>query len=474
MPKNRIIVVDDEKAMRDFLKIMLAKEGYDVRTMASGDKALEYCKSNPFDLVITDVKMPGMSGVEFLKALRQFDDEVPVIMITAYASVDTAIEAMKAGAYDYFTKPFNVDEIKLDIRKALNFRELKRENRLLKKDLKSRYDFANFIGTSPAMARTYGLIISVAKTRTNVLITGESGTGKELVARAIHYESDRRDGPYVAINCGAIPENLMESELFGHMKGAFTGAVSGKVGLVEQADGGTLFLDEITEMAPHLQVKFLRFIQERTFRRVGATGDTPVDLRIIAASNKDVEVEIKAGRFREDLFYRLNVIRINMPPLRDRMEDVALLVRHFIEKYSGEHGHDIMNISEEAMRMLMEYDYPGNIRELENIIERAVTLEPTKTITHESLDPDLFMHTDTRGPSKAGTPDSGEQRGWQWGREIPPEGIDMEKTVQEFERAMIAEAMKKSGGVKKKAAELLGLSFRSMRYKLSKYDLSES
>ena len=469
MAKNMIIVLDDEKAMRDFLKIMLVKEGYDVKAMASGAKALEYCRANPFDLVITDVKMPAMGGVEFLKALREFDSEVPVIMVTAYASVETAIEAMKAGAYDYFTKPFNVDEIKLNVSKALNLRELQRENRLLKKDLKSRYGFANLIGTAPAMAEIYALIGSVAKTRTSIMITGESGTGKELVARAIHFESDRRDKPFVAINCGAIPENLIESELFGHMKGAFTGAVSLKEGLVGQADGGTLFLDEITELPSHLQVKFLRFIQERNFRRVGGTEDILVDIRIVAASNKDVEVEVSEGSFREDLYYRLNVIGIKMPPLRERMEDVAPLVRHFLGKYSREYGKKTEDISAEAMRMLMEYDYPGNIRELENMVERAVTLEPTKTVCPESL----FTHVLNR-PSATGLVEASVAPGRQMFVEIPPEGLDIEETVAEFERVMIAEAMKKSGGVKKKAAELLGLSFRSMRYKLSKYDIPES
>ncbi len=468
MTNSMIIILDDEKAMRDFLKIMLVKEGYRVKAMASGAKALEYCRANPFDLVITDVKMPAMGGVEFLKALREFNTEVPVIMVTAYASVETAIEAMKAGAYDYFTKPFNVEEIKLNIRKALNFKELKRENSLLKKDLKSRYGFANLIGTGPAMAETYALINSVAKTRTNVLITGESGTGKELVARAIHFESDRREKPFVAINCGAIPENLIESELFGHLRGAFTGAVSPKEGLVESSDGGTLFLDEITELPQHLQVKFLRFIQERNFRRVGGTEDIPVDIRIVAASNKDVGAEVKAGSFREDLFYRLNVIGIKMPPLRERMEDIALLVRHFLGKYSREYGKKIEDISEEAMGMLMEYDYPGNIRELENIIERAMNLEPTNTISTKSLATHIVNRTAATGPGALSAPLS------RLCVEIPAEGIDMEKTVAEFERVMIAEAMNKSGGVKKKAAELLGLSFRSMRYKLTKYDISES
>ena len=462
--KATIVVVDDEKDMRDFLDIMLRKEGYDVECMPSADSALAFCRGNGFDLVITDLKMPGMNGVELLRAVKELDRDVPVIMITAYASVDTAIDAMKAGAYDYFTKPFKLDEIKLNIRNALSFRNLKRENERLRKDIKSRNGIANLIGESHAMEEVHVLIRSISRAKANVFITGESGTGKELVARAIHYEGIAANGgeqsPFVAINCGAIPENLIESELFGHARGAFTGAVSSKEGLVEQADGGTLFLDEITELPLHLQVKLLRFIQERNFRRVGSTSDITVDLRIIAASNKDVETEVREGRFREDLFYRLNVIRINIPTLRERKEDIPLLAAHFIEKYSKVHGKSVKEISSEAMGLLVSYDYSGNIRELENLIERAITLETSEVLTPGSLP----GYLKDRGLEMAG-----EQA-----LKVPSDGLDLEKTVEEFEKAIIADALRKSGGVKKKAAELLGLSFRSMRYKLSKYDITEN
>ncbi len=468
MRKDRILIVDDEKDMRDFLEIMLRKEGYDTVSAPSARAALEDYSKNNFDLVITDIRMPEMEGLEFLKALKEMDPEAVVIMITAYASVDTAIEAMKAGAYDYFTKPFKVDEIKLNIKKALKLKSLEKENTLLKKDLKIKYGFGNLIGTSPKMAEMYGLIMSIVGTRTNVFITGESGTGKELVARAIHFESSRKEKPFVAVNCGAIPENLLESELFGHMKGAFTGAVANREGLAEQADGGTLFLDEITELPLHLQVKLLRFIQERNFRRVGGASDISVDIRLIAASNRDVEAEVGAGRFREDLFYRLNVIRINIPPLRERREDIPVLLRFFMEKFGKSLGKDLKGVSEEALKLLVDYDYSGNVRELENIVERAVALESSNRITAESLPAALKagyggdnLHAGIRPQPYNGVP------------EIQAEGMDLEKKVEEFEKAIIKAALRKSGGVKKKAAELLGLSFRSMRYKLSKYDIPE-
>ena len=469
MAKNRILIVDDERDMREFLEIMLRKEGYEARSMENAKHALEYCAKNPVDLVISDIRMPGMDGVDFLKALKELDPEILVIMITAYASVDTAIEAMKCGAYDYFTKPFNIDEIKLNIKKALKARSLEAENRLLKKDLKNMFGFSNLVGSSPRMVELYGLITSIAPARTNVFITGESGTGKELVARAIHFESERKDKPFVAINCGAIPENLLESELFGHHKGAFTGAVANKAGLAEQADGGTLFLDEITELPLHLQVKLLRFIQEKNFRRVGGSNDITVDVRFIAASNKQVEAEVKAGRFREDLFYRLNVIRIYLPPLRERKDDIPLLARHFIEKYNKALGKDIKRVSEEAMALIIDHDFAGNVRELENIIERAVTLETTDTVTVGCL-PEYLRGGSGDGAAGAKAV-SGTQAETNGG--VPTGGMDLEKTVEDFEKAMIVDALRKSGGVKKKAAELLGLSFRSMRYKLSKYEIPE-
>lgn len=468
MPKDRILIVDDEKDMRGFLEIMLRKEGFEAESREDAAAALDYFREKPFDLVISDVKMPGMGGLEFLKALKELDPEVLVIMITAYASVETAIEAMKAGAVDYFTKPFNIEEVKLNINKALRLRKLEKENRRLKKDLKTKYSFSNLIGDSPRMKEIYSLIVSIAGTKTNVFITGESGTGKELAARAIHYESERKDAPFVAINCGAIPENLLESELFGYQKGAFTGAVANKAGLAEQADGGTLFLDELTELPLHLQVKLLRFIQERNFRRVGGNTDMTVDIRVIAASNRDLEAEVKAGRFREDLFYRLNVIRINLPPLRERTEDIPMLARHFMNKYCAALGKEIKKLSEEALTLLLEHDFSGNVRELENIMERAVTLETSDTIKASSLPEYLRQKAFTVAHAS-------ERTATEVAHEIRSGGgkVDLEKTVEEFEKAIIMDALKKSGGVKKKAAELLGLSFRSMRYKLSKYDIQD-
>jgi two-component system response regulator PilR (NtrC family) len=386
--------------------------------------------------------------------------------MTAYASVDSAIEAMKAGAYDYFTKPFNIDEIKLHLKRALRLKKLEQENILLKKDINSRYGFSNIIGSSPLMVEVYELITSVADTRTSVLISGESGTGKELVARALHTESERKDKPFVTINCGAIPENLLESELFGHKKGAFTGAVKDKAGLAEMADGGTLFLDEITELPLNLQVKMLRFLQEKTVRRIGGIVDKKVDIRLITATNRDVESEVKAGRFREDLFYRLNVLGIDLPPLRKRKEDIPKLAEFFLEKYVGETGKNIKRISEDAMELLLDYDYTGNVRELENAIERGVALEATELLTAGSLPPSIRDYKATGG----GEADARVGQDAPSVVVITEAGVDLERVVSEFERSIIMDALDKTGGVKKKAADLLKISFRSMRYKLSKYE----
>jgi two-component system response regulator PilR (NtrC family) len=467
--KAKIIVVDDEKSMREFLGIMLDREGYRVESFASAEDALEHFSADGCDVIIADLKMPGMGGLELLKKVKALSPDIVVIVITAYASVATAIDAMRAGAYNYFTKPFNIDEIKVHVARAVEWRMLERENVLLKKDLKSRYGFSNFIGTDPRMVEIYELIMSVAETKTNVLITGDSGTGKELVARAIHSEGDRKDKPFVSINCGAIPENLLETELFGHQKGAFTGAVSNKAGLVELADGGTFFLDEITELPVNLQVKILRFIQERIFRRVGGTVDKSVDIRLISATNKDIETEVRTGRFREDLFYRLNVIRINVPPLRLRKGDIPLLAKHFLDKYCTEHGKSLRGISERAMDLLVDYDYTGNVRELENAIERAVAVETGDFVTPASLPPSIREKLQAVAAPAVIQPLDGPGGSVH----IPSGGIDIEKTVRDFEVAMIKEAMSMAGGVKKKAAELLGLSFRAIRYKLGKYGIQK-
>ncbi|HEY8370461.1 MAG TPA: sigma-54 dependent transcriptional regulator [Thermodesulfobacteriota bacterium] len=455
---DRILIVDDEASLLEFLEIMLAKEGYAVVTARTGAEALARIGQETFDLVITDVQMPEVSGLELLRRVKEVSPDTAVIMITAFASAETAVEAMKEGAYDYITKPFKVDEIKLVIKNALERRNLSRENLLLKKELKTKYNFSNIIGSSPEMLKIYNLIQRVAATRTNVLISGESGTGKELVAKAIHYNSPRKDKPFVTINCGAIPENLMESELFGHKKGSFTGAVANKMGLFEAAHEGTLFLDEIGELTPPIQVKLLRAIQERTFKPVGGTEDVTVDVRIICATNKDLEKEVAAGTFREDLFYRLNVIQINLPPLRERREDIPILAQHFLEKYAKELGKDIRKISAEAMALLQQYSYPGNVRELENIIERSVALESTNVILQESLPTFLTRRDETKGTFGV-VPD------------IPAEGVNLEDLVGALERTLLLKALEKSNGVKKKAAKLLKISFRSMRYRLEKYGI---
>ncbi len=454
-----IAVVDDEQDMRTFLEILLRRSGYSVMSFPTAERAIAYCRANSVDLVVTDIRMPGMDGVALLKELKAIDPDMPVIMITAYASVDTAIEAMRSGAYDYLTKPFNIEEIKLNVAKALEFRRLNIENRLLKERIRESRGIKGIISQSPAMLEIFRLIKGVAATKASVIITGESGTGKELVARAVHFEGDPLNNRFVAINCGAIPVNLMESELFGFERGSFTGAVSEKEGLVEQADGGTLFLDEITEMPLQLQVKLLRFLQERSFRRVGGREDRSVDLRVIAASNKDVSIEVEAGRFREDLFYRLNVIHIALPPLRERTGDIPLLAEYFMRKFCKKHGKVIKGITKEALQRLSSLDYPGNIRELENIIERAVALEATDMLRPVSL------------PQEGGERTMAAVGGYNI--EVTDSGIDFEKTVEDIEKEMIISALKKAGGVKKKAAELLGLSFRAMRYKLSKYEIHE-
>lgn len=465
MPKEKILIVDDEKGIRDVLEIMLKKDGYRVNAASSGEEAIKLFNSATYALVISDIRMKDMDGVELLKKIKEVNPETIVLMVTAYASVDTAIDAMKAGAYDYITKPFKIDEVKHIIKNALDRKRLEAENILLKKELKSRYGFANLIGTSPKMLEIYEIIKRVANTKTNILITSESGTGKELVARAIHYEGVRKGKPFVPINCGAIPENLIESELFGHQKGAFTGAVANKTGFFELANEGTIFLDEITELPVQLQVKLLRVIQEKNFRRVGGIEDISVDVRIIAASNKDIEKEVKEGRFREDLFYRLNVIPIHMPALRERQEDIPVLSQHFLKKYCTELGKDIKKISGEAMEHLLKYHYPGNIRELENIIERAVALEPTDIILPESL-PE-YIRSQGQGVRSQKIGETAEQTI----NPQVPSGLGLDKAVEDYEKAIILDTLKKAGGIKKKAAELLGLSFRSMRYKLDKYGI---
>jgi two-component system, NtrC family, response regulator PilR len=458
MIKDKILVADDEQSMREFLDIMLKKEGYKVSLASNGEEVVKLVDNDLFDLVLLDIRMPKLDGISALKKIKANAPETIVIMITAYASADTAIKAMKEGAYDYITKPFKVEEIKLIIKNALEKKNLQKENILLKQVVRDRYHFGNIIGQSPKMMALYDLLEKVSPTKTNILIAGESGTGKELVAKAIHYNSPRKEKPFVTLNCGAIPESLIESELFGHMKGAFTDAIATKKGLFEVADEGTIFLDEISELPLLMQVKLLRVLQDKEFKRVGGTEDILVDVRIISATNKDLEEGVKEKRFREDLFYRLNVIQIKLPPLRDRKEDIQILANHFLKKYSEELSKNILKITPEALQILLNYDYPGNVRELQNIIERAVALESSQELTAYNLS----SYLSGQPLLKKGPIDI----------EIPSEGIDLEKMVEDLERTLLLKALDKTKGIKKKAAELLHINFRSMRYRLEKYGLN--
>jgi len=453
----RVLVVDDERSMQEFLEIFFRREGYEVVTVGDVDAALLALETDDFDVVISDIQMPGRSGLDLLRAGREVAPDAVFVMITAFASTESAIEAMREGAYDYITKPFKVEEIRLTVEKALEKKVLRSENQRLRSELRHQKRHRAIVGNGRAIQRVFDLIDQVAETKTNVMICGESGTGKELVARAIHERSPRSDAPFVAINCGAIPENLLESELFGHVKGAFTGAVQNKAGLFESAEKGTLFLDEIGELTPALQVKLLRAIQERRIRRVGGTRDEAVDVRILAATNRRLEDRVAEGRFREDLYYRLNVIQITLPPLRERVEDIPLLVQHFVEKYAAELGRKIQGMDEAALRRLADYAFPGNVRELENLVERAVALSRDEVIGVDVLPPSVL-----RPPTSAPV------------SRISSDGVDLEALVADYERGLLMEALERSGGVKKRAAALLGISFRSFRYRLEKLHLDDA
>ena len=452
----RILVVDDEQSMQEFLEIFLRREGYEVQTAGDVDTALAYLESDDFDLIITDMQMPEKTGLDLILAAQDVSPETLMIVVTAFGTTDSAISAMKEGAYDYLTKPFKVDELRIVIEKALEKKLLSSENRRLKQELRSQSRDRNIIGTSRAMQEVFDLIAQVAETKTNVLVSGESGTGKELVARAIHDQSSRQGQPFVAINCGAIPENLLESELFGHVKGAFTGAVQNKEGLFETATGGTLFLDEIGEISLPLQVKLLRALQEKSIRRVGDTVDRKIDVRIVSATNRRLEEEVAAGRFREDVYYRLNVIQLTLPPLRDRIEDIPLLAQHFIRRFADELGKDVEGMDGAAYDLLAEYGFPGNVRELENLIERAVALSRGPTIGPDLLPPTVTQSRESEPAVR-----------------ITADGIDLETLVADYERSLLREALVQSKGVKKQAARLLGISFRSFRYRLEKLSLED-
>ena len=452
MPSPRVLVVDDERSMRELLDITLRQEGYDVTLADGGEEAIRVLDEGAFDLVVTDLRMRPVDGLGVLRAVKERAPRTAVLMVTAFASTDTAIEAMKLGAYDYVTKPVKLDELRLTIANAIERNRLQAENQALRRQLHKERSFVNFVGRSRKMLEVYETIRKIADSPSNVTITGETGTGKELVAQAIHHESPRRDQPFVSVNCGAIPEGLMESELFGHLKGSFTGAVSDTPGLFSAADGGTLFLDEITEIPEAVQVKLLRATQERAVRRVGDTRDRRVDVRLIAASNRDLARAAAAGVLREDLFYRLNVIPIHLPPLRERQEDIPLLVSHFIQKLARETGKEVRGISPEALTILEHYRWPGNIRELENTIERAIVLGTGPMLDVEALPAELFCPTPARDISF----------------EIPPGGLDLEAMLMRIEGQLLQTALDRSGGVQTRAAELLKMSFRQFRYKLQK------
>lgn len=458
MSKAKLLIVDDEESIREFLEIMLKKEGYEVTLAEDGQRAKDLLLKKSFDMIISDLQMPHVTGIELLKHVRESYPETLFMMITAFGTTETAVDAMKMGAYDYLTKPFKIDEVRINLQNALRSKNLEVENKVLKKELNKEYSFQQIIGNSSAMHQVFELVKRVSGTPTNILITGESGTGKEVVAKAIHYNGPMKDRPFITVNCGAIPENLMESEMFGHKKGSFTGAIADKAGLFEVADGGSLFLDEIGELPLTIQVKLLRAIQERIIRRVGGTEDSKVDVRIIAATHRNLEDMVSKGTFRQDLYYRLNVINIKTPALRDRKEDIPLLAAHFLKKFNQRLNKNIQSISAEAMEQLKLYDYPGNVRELENMIERTIALESGATILPESL------------PPMVNTP-SGRKMASSHEIEVTTEGIDLEKVIGQIEKELLVKAIHAANGTKKKAAKLLNISFRSMRYRIEKYNL---
>jgi two-component system, NtrC family, response regulator PilR len=462
---GKILVVDDEQSMREFLGICLRRAGHEVTVAQTGGEALDHLRAQPVDIVVSDLKMPGvLDGLGLLQAIKSgsirrvtiagaapaaIDPEV--ILVTAFATADTAIAAMKQGAYDYLTKPFQIEEINAVIGRALEKRALVEDNLALRDQLAGRARLAQLLGKSRAMQKVFEMITKIHSVKTSVLITGESGTGKELVARALHSEGTRAKAPFVAVNCGAIPEELMESELFGHKRGAFTGAVADTIGMFQEANGGTLFLDEIGELSLALQVKLLRALQERKVKQVGSTDELEVDVRVIAATNRDLEAEVARGAFRPDLYYRLNVIELRLPPLRHRREDIPLLAEHFLRRFSAEHRRT-SRLSTEAMRRLESYEFPGNVRELENIIERAVALSSSSLIGVSDL-PEVKAQKIMTTPPPA---------------VLPAEGVDLDQIVSDYERQWVLRALEQTGGVRKRAATLLGISFRSLRYRLEK------
>lgn len=457
MPGEKILVVDDEPGMRSLLSKVLSKEGCFVTACERGEDALECVAGDDFDLAVLDIEMPGMNGIELLKRLKDKAPGLHVVMITAYGSLQSAVDAMRLGAYDYLTKPFEMEEIKLVVAKALEHERLVSENRALHEELEQNYGFTGIIGKSPRMEEVYDMVRQVASTNASVLIQGESGTGKELIARSIHYNSRRKERPLVALNCAALAEGVLESELFGHEKGAFTGAVKRKTGRFELAHHGTLFLDEIGDIPVPTQIKLLRVLQEHEFERVGGEKTIKVDARIIAATNRDLLTAVREGRFREDLYYRLNVVTVNLPPLRERREDVPALADHFLDRFAKETGRRIEGIEPAAMELLVRYDWPGNVRELENIIERAVVLEKGPEVSPASLPLTLRDGADTVCDLT-----------------LPEGKAGLTDLLEDLERQLIVKALKDNDGSQTAAAASLGLKRSTFRYKLEKYGLVSS
>jgi DNA-binding NtrC family response regulator len=456
----KILVVDDDASIRNMLSIVLKNSGYDAAAADSGESALKRLKTETFHLIISDIKMPGISGIELLKKIKVINPEIPVIMITAFASANDAVEAMKLGAEDYITKPFNLDELKLIIEKSLYKKDIENENIKLKSQLSDKEKFENIVGKSHQMLKIFELIDTISQTDSTVLITGESGTGKELIARAVHNKSPRRNKEFISINCGALPENLLESELFGHIKGSFTDAYKDKEGLFEQADEGTLFLDEIAEMSQKMQVKLLRAIQERKIRRVGSNNEIEVDVRIISATNKDLSEEMKKGEFRSDLFYRLNVISIFIPPLRERKADIPLLLKYFLKYYNKRFNRNIEGFEKEIPDLFMNYPWPGNIRELENFVERAVALEKSEYIGISSLPSELIYNISETNPAETDI-----------GTMLLEGDFDFSQYIDDISQKIILKALELNNANIKKTADMLKLNYRSLRYLLDKYNL---
>jgi two-component system response regulator PilR (NtrC family) len=454
---EQILVVDDEASMRRMLEILFTQEGYQTHCAESAEKAMEVLNHHPVDLIISDIRMPGLSGMDLLRRLKSEDSQAEVILMTAYASTDSAIEAIKLGAFDYIIKPFQVDELVNIVRHALEKKALREENVQLKVELSQKEKFGEIIGANPRMRQIYALIERIAPTTSSVLIQGDSGTGKELVARAIHQRSPRARRPFVAVNCGGLPETLLESELFGHVKGAFTGAHATKRGLFDMASGGTIFLDEVGEMSAAMQVKLLRALQEKRIRPVGSDEEHAVDARVLAATNQDLQRLIQEKRFREDLYYRINVITILLPGLKDRREDIPLLAHHFLQKYARIWGKSVPALTRDAMKALERYHWPGNVRELENVMERAMALCQDDRILAHNLPDELMGFRPAAGPSDV---------------EIPDSGFKLTETLEAVRAAYILKALELENGVMTKAADRLGITFRSMRYFVKKYRMN--